>query len=116
MKHSLSTLTKVQYTKAKLEWNQLKPPFSMQHINRCVILATKIIFFKGKENLKQGTKKLDTKRLSKYEAQHSLRIIFTLSNIVPFYSILSKSFLAPTETSSLKWFWYVSSKVFYLVD
>ena len=63
----------------------------MQYINRCVILASQIIFFEEKEKLKQEVKKQDTKRLSKYEAQHNLRLIFTLSGTVSFYSAFPKS-------------------------
>ncbi len=91
MKYSLSTLNKAQYTKAKLEWNQLKPPFSMQHINRCATLAQHIIFFEEKSTYKQGFKPSRTKRLSKYEAQHHIRLIFTKSGAAIFYSNFPKS-------------------------
>ena len=91
MKHSLSTLTKAQYTKAKLEWNQLKPPFSIPHINRCATLAKNIIFFEEKSTNKQGLKPSRTKRLSKYEAQHHIRLIFTKSGTAIFYSNFPKS-------------------------
>nr|WP_206012039.1 hypothetical protein [Pseudoalteromonas sp. Z1A8] len=91
VKHSLSTLTKVQYTKAKLEWNQLKPPFSMQHINRCATLAQNIIFFEEKSADKQALRPNRTKRLSKYEAQHHIRLIFTKSGTAIFYSNFPKS-------------------------
>lgn len=53
MKKSLSTLTKAQYTKAKLEWKQLKAPFSMHNINRCATLAKKIILHEEECDLKQ---------------------------------------------------------------
>lgn len=90
VKNSLSTLTKAQYTKAKIEWNQLKPPFSMQHINRCATLAQNIIFFEEKSIGKQGLKSSRTKKLSKYEAQHHIRLIFTKSGTAIFYSNFPK--------------------------
>ena len=91
MKKSLSTLTKVQYTKAKLEWKQLKSPFSMHNINRCATLAQKIILFEEKYDLKQGVKTKRTRRLSKYDAQHHIRLIFSKSGNVIYYSNFPKS-------------------------
>jgi hypothetical protein len=91
VKKSLSTLTKVQYTKAKLEWKQLKSPFSMHNINRCATLAQKIILFEEKYDLKQGVKTKRTRRLSKYDAQHHIRLIFSKSGNVIYYSNFPKS-------------------------
>ncbi|WFO20784.1 hypothetical protein ATS73_018750 [Pseudoalteromonas sp. H100] len=75
----------------KLEWKQLKSPFSMQHINRCATLAQHIIFLEEKSTYKQGLKPSKTKRLSKYEAQHHIRLIFTKSGAAIFYSNFPKS-------------------------
>ncbi|MCK8108287.1 hypothetical protein MTF64_15500 [Pseudoalteromonas sp. 2CM41L] len=91
MKKSLSTLTKAQYTKAKLEWKQLKSPFSMYNINRCATLAKKIILYEEECDLKQGVKTKRTRRLSKYDAQHHIRLIFSKSGNVIYYSNFPKT-------------------------
>ena len=91
MKKSLSTLTKAQYTKAKLEWKQLKAPFSMHNINRCATLAKKIILYEEECGLKQGVKTKRTRRLSKYDAQHHIRLIFSKSGNVIYYSNFPKT-------------------------
>lgn len=90
MKKSISTLTKAQYTKAKLEWKQLKSPFSMHNINRCATLAKKIILYEEECDLKQGVKTKRTRRLSKYDAQHHIRLIFSKSGNVIYYSNFPK--------------------------
>lgn len=91
MKKSISTLTKAQYTKAKLEWKQLKSPFSMHNINRCATLAKKIILYEEECDLKQGVKTKRTRRLSKYDAQHHIRLIFSKSGNVIYYSNFPKA-------------------------
>ncbi len=90
MKNTNKPITKAEYIKAKAVWRETKAPFSMLYIKKCVTAIQIISNFERKVALKQGIKNKPLVRLSKYEQQHNLRLVFTPKGKVIFYSNFPK--------------------------
>lgn len=90
MKNTNKPITKAEYIKAKAVWKETKAPFSMLYIKKCVTAIQIISNFERKVALKQGIKNKPLVRLSKYEQQHNLRLVFTPKGKVIFYSNFPK--------------------------
>ncbi|WP_217877282.1 tyrosine-type recombinase/integrase [Pseudoalteromonas shioyasakiensis] len=90
MKNTKKPITKAEYIKAKAVWKETKAPFSMLYIKKCVTAIQIISNFERKVALKQGIKNKPLVRLSKYEQQHNLRLVFTPKGKVIFYSNFPK--------------------------
>ena len=63
-------------------WNNESPPYSMLHINSCVTASKTIINFKLQQRELGLLDFKQTPRLTKYEVENNLRIVFNKSGHV----------------------------------
>ncbi len=91
MKKIIEEISLDDYEAALEVWNKEKPPYSMPHINSCVTAAKTIINYKlqqrdlGLDDFKQ------IPRLTKYEIEDYLRIVFNKAENASYFSNFPKN-------------------------
>lgn len=90
MKKIIETISSKENKAAEKVWNEIKPPYLSSHIKSCATAAKTIINYKlqqrdlGLDDFKQ------TPRLTKYERDANLRIVFNKNGNATFYTNFSK--------------------------